>query len=76
MSTVAYVSHNWVTVYAHCEAYRERDLPPELPRGFDKLRERVLGFTKQVDKADQIPDGGKLGIYKVHTYDIRGNFVP
>lgn len=75
-STVAYITHAWVTVYAHREVDMERELPSELPAGFDKLREEVLGFTKRVDEADQIPDEGKLGIYLVHTYDARGNFVP
>lgn len=54
----------------------ERELPSELPAGFKKLTEEVLGFAEQTDEADRIPHEGKLGIYMVHTYDARGNFVP
>lgn len=75
-STVAYITHAWVTVYAHREVDMERELPAELPAGLEKLREEVLGFAEQVHAADRIPDEGKLGIYLVHTYDARGNFVP
>ncbi|KUI60009.1 hypothetical protein VP1G_07251 [Cytospora mali] len=41
-STVAYVTWPWATVYAHREVVLDRDLPLEVPAGFEELRGGIV----------------------------------
>jgi hypothetical protein len=61
-------------VVAHREVKMDEDLPAEVPKGFEKLRQEILGYGKDIGKGDKIVDEGKLGIYIVVTYDIRGSY--
>ncbi|KAK0732350.1 hypothetical protein B0T21DRAFT_260212, partial [Apiosordaria backusii] len=64
---VAYITYAWATVMAHRELKLEGDLPEEVPHGFEELRREVLSFGKGEDEED-----GKMGVYMVTTYEIRG----
>jgi hypothetical protein len=68
----AYVTYAWATVVAHREVDMERDLPAEVPKGFEELRAEILGFGKGVVGQDRVVDDGRMGVYLVVTYDIRG----
>ncbi|KAK3316474.1 hypothetical protein B0H66DRAFT_576354 [Apodospora peruviana] len=73
-SFVAYVTYAWVTVYAHREPLLENDLPMEIPKGFEELREEILSFANNSD--DKIADEGKMGLFVMYTYGVRGLYVP
>lgn len=78
-SRVAYVTYAWATVYAHREVDLENDLPAAVPEGFEDLRQEILSHGDGVNglkDSDKIPDEGKLGVYMVYTFEIRGNFTP
>lgn len=78
-SRVAYVTYAWATVYAHMEVDLENDLPAVLPEGFEDLRQEILSHgdgVGGVQDSDKIPDEGKLGVYMVYTFEIRGSFTP
>ncbi|KAK3899074.1 hypothetical protein C8A05DRAFT_18440 [Staphylotrichum tortipilum] len=69
-----YVAYAWAAVRAHREIKMDKDLPAEVPGGFEELRQEILGYGKDIDDGDKIPDEGKLGIYMVVTHDIRGYY--
>lgn len=77
-SRVAYVTYAWVTVFAHREVDLDKDLPAEVPEGFEELRQEVLSTPRGmvVDGRDKIVEEGKMGVYMAFTFDIRGDFVP
>lgn len=75
-STVAYVTHCWVTVLAHREIDLDNDLPAEVPEGFEELRQEILAFGDEIEDDDKIPDEGKMGVYMVYTFEARGSFLP
>ncbi|ROV99916.1 hypothetical protein VMCG_06168 [Cytospora schulzeri] len=77
-STVAYVTWTWATVFAHREIDLDRDLPGEVPVGFEELRKEILSCGENIPEGEggRIPDEGKVGLYMVHTYDSRGSFRP
>lgn len=78
-SRVAYVTYAWATVYAHREVDLENDLPAAVPEGFEDLRQEILSHGDGVNglkDSDKIPDEGKMGVYMVYTFEIRGNFTP
>ena len=70
----AYVAYAWAAVVAHREVKMDKDLPPEIPKGFEELRQEILGHGKDVKEEDKIADEGSLGVYMVVTYDIRGYY--
>ncbi|KAK4141349.1 uncharacterized protein C8A04DRAFT_39184 [Dichotomopilus funicola] len=75
-----------IRVRAHRELKMDEDLPDEVPKGFEELRQEILAYGKDVDDEGKIAneeelgiysniaDEGKLGIYMVVTYDIRGDY--
>lgn len=75
-STVAYVTYAWVTIYAHRELDMDEDLPIAVPAGFEDLRQEVLSFCGSVRDPDRLLDEGRMGLYAVHTYEIRGLYTP
>lgn len=75
-STVAYVTYAWVTVYAHREVLLDEDLPTAVPGRFEELRREILSFGQKLDDRDKIADEGKVGLFLVHTYEIRGLYIP
>jgi len=75
-STVAYVTYAWVTIYAHRELDMDEDLPIRVPPGFEDLRREVLSFCGSVPDQDKLPDEGRMGLYAVYTYEIRGLYTP
>ncbi|KAH6615912.1 hypothetical protein B0J18DRAFT_438475 [Chaetomium sp. MPI-SDFR-AT-0129] len=72
--TTAYVAYAWAGVLAHREIKLDEDLPAEVPKGFEELRQEILGFGKDVADGEKIADEGKLGLYMVVTYEIRGDY--
>lgn len=79
VSRVAYVTYAWATVYAHREVDLETDLPAEVPAGFEELRQEILSQGDGVNgipDSCKLPDEGKLGLYMVYTFEIRGSFTP
>ena len=74
-SRVAYVTYAWQVVWAHREIDLEK-LPAEPPEAFEQLRNEIMSFGEGLDDEERIPDDGKLGLYAVHTYEIRGSFTP
>ncbi|KAJ4397049.1 hypothetical protein N0V93_001273 [Gnomoniopsis smithogilvyi] len=78
-SRIAYVTHAWATVYAHREVDLENDLPAAVPEGFEDLRQEILSHgdgVNGVKDTEKIPDEGKMGVYMVYTFEIRGSFTP
>lgn len=77
-SRIAYVTCAWASVYAHRELDLATDLPADVPEGFEALRQDLLtaGDGLGVDERDKIADEGKMGVYMVYTYELRGNFTP
>ncbi|CAN8099021.1 unnamed protein product [Discula destructiva] len=78
-SKVAYVTYSWATVYAHRELNLEKDLPVEMPEGFEELRRDILSYGSGVNgihDSYKIPDEGKLGVFMVYTFEIGGGFTP
>jgi hypothetical protein len=75
-SEVAYVTHSWVSVYAHRELDMDEDLPAEVPAGFEELRQEVLSFCGAVPDEHKLREEGRMGLYVVYTYDIRGLYCP
>lgn len=78
-SRVAYVTYAWATVYAHREVDLENDIPAEIPEGFEDLRQEILAHgdgVNGVHDSDKVPDDGKLGVYMVYTFEIRGSITP
>ena len=61
------MTYAWATVVAHREVDMERDLPAEVPKGFEELRAEILGFGKGVVEQDRVVDDGKMGMYLVVT---------
>ncbi|KAH6880532.1 hypothetical protein B0T10DRAFT_551731 [Thelonectria olida] len=78
LSTIAYVTYTWVTIYAQREIQLTEDLPEEVPKGFEELRTEILSYNDSVSIAPQekIKDDGKMGLYVVYTYEIRGLYTP
>ncbi|KAJ4329086.1 hypothetical protein N0V84_000445 [Fusarium piperis] len=74
-STVAYVTYAWLTVYAHREVLLDEDLPIAVPQGFEELRQEILSFGENVEDRDKIVDEGKMGLFLVHIYEIRGLYT-
>ncbi|KAH6615784.1 hypothetical protein B0J18DRAFT_484457 [Chaetomium sp. MPI-SDFR-AT-0129] len=72
-SNTAYIAYAWAAVRAHRELKMD-DLPDEVPKGFEELRQEILAYGKDVDDEGKIVDEGKLGIYIVVTYDVRGDY--
>lgn len=72
------MTYAWASVYAHRELDLEADLPAEVPAGFEALRQELLssGDGLGVDERDKIADEGKMGVYMVYTFELRGNFTP
>ncbi len=70
----AYVAYVWAAVQAHREVRLDEDLPAEVPAGFEELRQEVLGYGRDVEDANKIADEGKMSVYLVVTYDIRGYY--
>ncbi len=70
----AYVAYAWAAVMAHREIEMDEDLPTEVPKGFMELREEILGYGKDIRDEGKIADDGKLGLYVVVTYEIRGYY--
>ncbi|KAI8713420.1 hypothetical protein NCS52_01286700 [Fusarium sp. LHS14.1] len=75
-STVAYVTYAWLTVYAHREVLLDEDLPTAVPEGFEELRREILSFGEKLGDNDKIVDEGKMGLFLVHIYEIRGLYTP
>lgn len=78
-SRVAYVTYAWATVYAHREVDLETDLPAEVPAGFEDLRQDILSQgdgRNGITDSCKLPDEGKMGLYMVYTFEIRGSFTP
>ncbi|RSL73902.1 hypothetical protein CEP54_000109 [Fusarium duplospermum] len=75
-STVAYVTYVWLTVYAHREVLLDEDLPIAVPEGFEELRREILSFGEKIETVDKIADEGKMGLFLVHIYEIRGLYKP
>lgn len=73
-SKTAYVAYTWAAVRAHREIKMDEDLSARVPKGFEELRQEILGYEKDVGDGDKIADEGKLGIHMVVTYDIRGDY--
>ncbi|AEO60426.1 hypothetical protein MYCTH_2309624 [Thermothelomyces thermophilus ATCC 42464] len=76
IATTAYVTYAWASVVAHREVDLEHDLPAELPKGFEELRSEILSFSDKVEAKDRIADDGKIGVYLVVTYGLRGHRGP
>ncbi|KAM0429626.1 hypothetical protein ACHAPT_006231 [Fusarium lateritium] len=74
-SSVAYVTYAWLTVYAHREVLDE-DLPTAVPEGFEELRREILSFGEDIEGEDKIVGEGKMGLFLVHIYEIRGLYSP
>ncbi|KAK4039494.1 hypothetical protein C8A01DRAFT_36533 [Parachaetomium inaequale] len=70
----AYVAYAWVPVRAHREVKMDENLPAEIPKGFEELRQEVLAYEMDAKDENKIADEGKLGMYLVVTYDIRGYY--
>jgi hypothetical protein len=70
----AYVAYTWAAVQVHRELKMDEDLPAEVPKGFEELRQEILGYGKDTNDEDRIADEGKMGVYMVATYDIRGYY--
>ncbi|KAK4223076.1 hypothetical protein QBC38DRAFT_373843, partial [Podospora fimiseda] len=85
ISPVVYVAYAWACVKKVRELNLEEDLPAEIPKGFEELRKEILGFVDRLEEVEEgeypvqamvrIPDEeeGKLGVYLVVTYEIRGH---
>jgi hypothetical protein len=43
-------------------------------QGFKELRQEIMGYGKEVQDRDKIVHEGKLGVYLVVTYEIRGYY--
>ncbi|KAH6894461.1 hypothetical protein B0T10DRAFT_536619 [Thelonectria olida] len=77
LSRVAYVTYAWLCVYAHLELNLEQQLPEEIPKGFEALREGILSFAKEEPlDINKIPNEGKMGTYMVFTGDPYGTYFP
>lgn len=64
-------------VQLHRELKLDGDLPAEVPKGFEVLQGKILGYRKEDAKEeDSIAGEGKMGVYIVVTYDIRGSYGP
>ncbi|KAK0726647.1 hypothetical protein B0T21DRAFT_371991 [Apiosordaria backusii] len=80
-SKTAYISYVWTVVKAHRELKVDEDLPAEVPKGFEELREEIMGFGKDVSEDEKISDEGKMGLYLVvnddtlysGSYDFEGH---
>ncbi len=70
----AHIAYVWAAVRAHREVKMDEDLPAEIPKGFEELRQEILGHGKEVQDRDRIADEGKLGVYLVVTNEIRGYY--
>ncbi|VBB80891.1 Putative protein of unknown function [Podospora comata] len=72
----AYVAYAWAAVRAHREVKMDEDLPEEIPKGFEELRQEILSYSGKgdVEEEDEVQEEGKMGIYLVVTYDIRGYY--
>ncbi|KAK4041337.1 hypothetical protein C8A01DRAFT_14913 [Parachaetomium inaequale] len=75
-SEVAYITHSWVSVYAHRELNMDEDLPADVPAGFEELRQEVLSFCGAVPDAHKMREEGRMGLYVVYTYEIQGLYSP
>lgn len=71
-SQAAYVTYAWVTVLAHREIDMEKDLPAEVPAGFESLRREILSFGD----GKAIKDEGKMGVFAVVTHGFPGIYTP
>jgi hypothetical protein len=77
IATTAYVTYAWVSVEVHREVKLEHNhLPAEPPKGFEELRSEILAFGDKVAAEERIVDDGKMGVYLVFTYDLRGMCGP
>jgi hypothetical protein len=75
-ATTAYVTYAWVSVEVHREVNLDHNLPAEPPKGFQELRSEILSFGDKVAAKERIVDDGKMGVYLVFTYNIRGMCGP
>lgn len=61
----------WVYVaYSHVFVYSQRhitadSLPEQVPRGFEELRQEILGYSSSPNQGDE----GQMGLYIVFTFD-------
>jgi hypothetical protein len=78
----AYVAYAWVPVRTHREIKMDEALPAEIPKGFEELRQEILSyeglgkdeFGNPATDEDKISDEGKMGVYAIITYNIRGGY--
>ncbi|KAK3305241.1 uncharacterized protein B0T15DRAFT_191797 [Chaetomium strumarium] len=78
----AYVAYAWVPVKAHREIKLDEYLPAEIPRGFEELRQEILSyeglgkdeFGNPAKEGERIAEEGKMGVYAIITYNIRGGY--
>ncbi|CAP62072.1 uncharacterized protein PODANS_5_490 [Podospora anserina S mat+] len=72
----AYVAYAWAAVRVHREVKMDEDLPEEIPKGFEELRQEILSYSGKGDvkEEDKVQEEGKIGIYLVVTYNIRGYY--
>ncbi|KAK5659879.1 hypothetical protein OQA88_13342 [Cercophora sp. LCS_1] len=68
----AYVAYTWAAVEAHREIRLDEDIPAAIPVGFEELRREILAYGRDVEEG--IVDEGKMGVYLVVTYEIRGYY--
>ncbi|KAK4184077.1 hypothetical protein QBC35DRAFT_67914 [Podospora australis] len=69
MSKTAYVSYTWTAVRAHRELELEEDLPAEIPKGFEELRQEIPSFEQEIGEDEEITNAGKMGLYLVVNDD-------
>ncbi|KAK4235215.1 hypothetical protein C8A03DRAFT_18007 [Achaetomium macrosporum] len=78
----AYVAYAWVPVMTHREINMDEDLPAEIPRGFEELRQEILSYAEyakdeygnEAKDEDKIADEGKMGVFVIITHNVRGGY--
>lgn len=73
-AAVAYVTYAWIPMSAHREVKLEDELPVTPPEGFEELRREILAHGKGSEDGGE--EEGKMGLYVVYTYGIRGLYTP
>lgn len=59
-----YVAYSYAFIYSQ-RLITAESLPKEVPRGFEELRQEVLGYSSSPNQGDE----GQMGLYIVCTYD-------
>ena len=75
-SPVAYVTYTWVTILAQRELQLDEDLPMAVPAGFEELRKEILSYSDKIPDLDKVSNEGRMGLFVVYTYGIRGLYIP